>query len=91
MVARPSAVALPALNEVISLLIAPAANPALVRLIMPSMAKPVAPTTCGWNGILVVVTSVSQGVAVSSAQVYTLDSLYVIVPADLLKSIISRV
>ena len=73
------------------MLIAPAANPALVRSIIPEIASPVAPTTCGWNGILVVVTSVSQGVAVSSAQVYTLDSLYVIVPADLLKSIISRV
>ena len=64
-----SAVTLPALKEVISLLIAPAANPAFVRSMIPDIARPVAPTTCGWNGILVVVTSLSHGVLVSSAQV----------------------
>ena len=58
-----------ALNEVISLLMAPAAKPALVKSMMPEIAVPVAPTTCGWNGMLVVVTSMSHGVLVSSAQV----------------------
>ncbi len=62
-------VAAPACVVLRSCPIAPAENPALVKSMMPEIAVPVAPTTCGWNGMLVVVTSMSHGVLVSAEQV----------------------